>query len=120
METISATLNVHAEAIEARAPLILLDGYVLATELEAAIADLNLAMANTISTDTLRAASAIIDYMMLNDEYCTWKSKTVQTSIPNFLRTTIKDGNGNSVSVVTGWAEAPSTKQSTLYYLSHN
>ena len=115
-----SSINQTAESIVISASKIDLSGYVTASQLSAEIADINLNIANTVSTDTLRASSAIIGYMTYADEYCTWKSKTVQTSVPDLLKSTITLANGNQMSVVTGWADAPSNYRSTLYYLSHN
>lgn len=118
----SAELEIDgmASEITLKADKITLNGYVTASALEAEIADLNLNLSNTVATGTLEANSAIIGYMTYNDEYCTWKSKTVQTSIPSFNTATITLANGNQIKVVTGWADAPSGYRSTLYYLSHD
>lgn len=136
----NATLTVHAEEIEARvekdgvisainqtaesitiqAKRIDLSGYVTASQLKAEISDVVISFSNTIETGTMEANSAIIKAMEYNGKYCTWKSKTVQTSIPDFLKSNITLANGNSMSVVTGWADAPSNYRSTMYYLSHN
>lgn len=112
-----SSINQTAEEIKIQASKINLEGYVTASELDAAVADITLAFANTVATDTLEANSAIIGYMTYQDEYCTWKSKTVQTSIPEFTKATVTLANGNSISVVTGWATAPSSLRSTLTYL---
>ena len=136
----NATLTVHAEEIEARvekdgvisainqtaesitiqAKRIDLSGYVTASQMKAEISDVVISFSNTIETGTMEANSAIIKAMEYNGKYCTWKSKTVQTSIPDFLKSNITLANGNSMSVVTGWADAPSNYRSTMYYLSHN
>lgn len=115
-----SSINQTAEEIKIQASRINLSGYVTVSELDAAVADINIAFGNTIATDTLEANSALIGYMTYQDEYCTWKSKTVQTSIPNFTKATVTLANGNSISVVTGWADAPSSYRSTMYYLSHD
>lgn len=112
-----SSINQTAEAIRIQAKRIDLSGYVTVSELDAAVADITIAFSNTVATDTLEANSAIIGYMMYQDEYCTWKSRTVQTSIPDFTKATITLSNGNSVSVVTGWATAPSSLRSTINYL---
>lgn len=115
-----SSINQTAEQITINASKINLDGYVTASQLEAEIADINLNFSNTVATDTLEANSAIIGYMTYDDEYCTWKSKTVQTQIPSFTTATVTLANGNQIKVVTGWADAPSSYRSTMYYLSHN
>ncbi len=115
-----SSINQTAEEITINASKINLSGYVTASKLEAEIAAINLSFANTIATDTLEANSALISFMTYGDHYCTWKSKTVQTSIPEFTKATITLANGNQVSVVTGWATAPSSHRSTMYYLSHD
>lgn len=112
-----SSINQTAEEIKIQASKINLSGYVTVSELDAAVADITLAFANTVATDTLEANSAIIGYMTYQDEYCTWKNKTVQTSIPEFTKATVTLANGNSISVVTGWASAPSSLRSTLTYL---
>lgn len=112
-----SSINQTAEEIKIEAARINLSGYVTASELDAAVADITIAFANTVATDTLEANSAIIGYMTYQDEYCTWKSKTVQTSIPDFTKATITLASGNSVTVVTGWATAPSSLRSTMTYL---
>lgn len=115
-----SSINQTAEEIKIQASRINLSGYVTVSELDAAVADINIAFGNTIATHTLEANSALIGYMTYHDEYCIWKSKTVQTSIPNFTKATVTLANGNSIRVVTGWADAPSSYQSTMYYLSHD
>lgn len=114
-----SAINMSPENIKIKSKWIDLEGYVTISDLRAEIADINLSLANTVSTDTLRANSAIISFMTYAEKYCTWKSKTVQTSIPEFTKATITDANGNSRTVVTGWAEAPSAYRSTMNYLSY-
>lgn len=115
-----SAINQTAESITIQARKINLSGYVTASQLQAEISDVVLSFSNTIDTGTLEANSAIIRAMEYNGEYCTWKSKTVQTSVPDLLKTSITLANGNSISVVTGWADAPSGHRSTMYYLSHD
>lgn len=74
-----SAINQTAESITIQASRINLSGYVTASRLNAEIADLNLNIANTVSTDTLRANSAIVAYMTYKEKYCTWKSTTVTT-----------------------------------------
>ena len=116
-----AAINVSAEeGVKIDADKVDLGDYATVEELDAEIADIALSISKTVATGTLEANSAIIKAMTYNEEYCTWKSKTVQTSIPEFTKATITDANGNSRTVVTGWATAPSSERSTIYYLSHN
>ncbi len=74
-----SSINQTAETITIQANRIDLSGYVTASQLSAQIANLNLSISNTVSTDTLRANSAIVSYMTYNSKYCTWKSMTVNT-----------------------------------------
>lgn len=74
-----SAINQTAETITIQASKINLSGYVTASTLNATVADLNLSIANTVSTDTLRANSAIVAYMTYKEKYCTWKSTTVTT-----------------------------------------
>lgn len=112
-----SSINQTPESVVIEAGRIDLSGYVTASQLKAEIADITIGFASTVATNTLETNSAIIKYMMYQDEYVEWKSKTVQTSIPSFTTATITLANGNQIKVVTGWADAPSNYRSTMYYL---
>lgn len=76
-----SAINQTAETILIKASKINLSGYVTASQLSAEIADINLNMANTVATDTLRASSAIISFLTFQDTYCTLKSGDFVTSV---------------------------------------
>jgi len=95
-EVISA-INATSEKVTIQASKINLSGYVTASQLSAEIADINLNMANTVATDTLRASSAIISFLTFQDTYCTLKE-------------------GNFVTSVT----FPAYQEANLYYLDWN
>lgn len=112
-----SSINQTPESVVIDAGRIDLKGYVTASQLQAEIADITIGFASTVATNTLEANSAIIEYMTYQDEYVEWKSATFQRTLPEFTKATITDANGNSRTVVTGWAEAPSNLRGTIYYL---
>lgn len=115
-----SSINQTAEAVKIQASKINLEGYVTASALQTAIADVKITQSSTVACNTLETNSLIASYFTFGGDYISKKIKTVQTSIPDFQKATITLANGNSIRVVTGWAEAPSAKRSTIYYLSHN
>ena len=112
-----SSINQTPEEIRIQANKINLSGYVTASQLQAEVADITFNFASLVATNTLEANSALIEYMTYQGDYVEWKSKTVQTSIPEFAKTSITLANGNQISVVTGWQTAPSSLRSTLSYL---
>lgn len=114
-----SSINQTAEAIKIQASKINLSGYVTASQLSASIADVTITQSSTVACNTLETNSLIAGYFTLGGDYISKKSKTVQTGIPDFTKATITLANGNSIGVVTGWADAPSSMRSTLYYLSN-
>lgn len=120
-----STINQTAEEIKISASKINLEGYVTASQLEAEIAKITKSYNETILTKTITATSGFFtnvsaSTIKLGDRTFTWKSKTVQTGVPSFTTATITDANGNSRTVVTGWADAPSSYRSTIYYLGYD
>lgn len=101
-------------------------GKVIADEIQVKLADIENIFAGYseisslgISGNLYAANANLTDTVRLLNRTCEWKSKTVQTSIPSFTTANITLANGNSVKVVTGWADAPSSYRSTMYYLSY-
>ena len=121
-----SSINQTAEEIKIQANKINLSGYVTATAFEAEMAVIDNVFAgySEISAlginGNLYAKNAnFTDTVRIYEHTTEWKSKTVQTSIPEFTKATITLANGNSVSVVTGGATAPSSLRSTMNYLSY-
>lgn len=119
-----SSINQTAEEIKIQASKINLSGYVTMSEFEAEIANLENLFAGNATIGGLNVAGTlrttdmdIASNLTLFGYDTQWKSKTVQTSIPSFTKATVTLANGNSISVVTGWADAPSNYRSTLYYL---
>lgn len=119
-----SSINQTAEEIKIQASKINLSGYVTMSEFEAEIANLENLFAGNATIGGLNVAGTlrttdmdIASNLTLFGYDTQWKSKTVQTSIPSFTKATVTLANGNSISVVTGWADAPSNHRSTLYYL---
>ena len=102
-----SAINQTAEEVLIKASKINLSGYVTASQLSAEIADINLNMANTVATDTLRASSAIISFLTFQDTYCTLKSGNFVTSVtfPVYQEANLYyldwDGNKQSKLVLT-------------------
>lgn len=119
-------LNGVESQIEMKADTILLEGYVKMGVFEAEIAAINNIFAGYSQAENLHvngsisAQTAQFTNVSLINYDCEWKSKTVQTSIPSFTTANVTLANGNSIKVVTGWADAPSNYRSTMYYLSHD
>ena len=93
-----------------------------ASQLEANFADIGAKLETTqlfASQAEIAGDLRVLGELRYGGETCTWKSKTVQTNIPSFTTASITLANGNSIKVVTGWADAPSSYRSTMYYLSH-
>lgn len=119
-----SSINQTAEEIKIQASKINLSGYVTMSEFEAEIANLENLFAGNATIGGLNVAGTlrttdmdIASNLTLFGYDTQWKSKTVQISIPSFTKATVTLANGNSISVVTGWADAPSNYRSTLYYL---
>lgn len=119
-----SSINQTAEEIKIQASKINLSGYVTATAFEAEMATIDNIFAGYseisalgISGNLYAASANFTNNLRLFDHYTEWKSRTVQTSIPEFTKATVTLANGNSISVVTGWATAPSSLRSTLTYL---
>ena len=119
-----SSINQTAEEIRIQANKVNLSGYVTMSEFEAEIANLENLFAGNATIGGLNVAGMlrttdmdIASNLTLFGYDTQWKSKTVQTSIPSFSKATVTLANGNSISVVTGWADAPSNHRSTLYYL---
>lgn len=119
-----SSINQTAEEIKIQASKINLSGYVTMSEFEAEIANIDNLFAGNSTIGGLNVAGMLMttNFDVASNAtifgYTTeWKSRTVQTSIPEFTTATITLQNGNSVKVVTGWATAPSSLRSTLNYL---
>lgn len=119
-----SSINQTAEQIRIQANKINLSGYVTMSEFEAEIANIDNLFAGHSTIGGLNVAGMlrttdmdIASNFTLFGYDTQWKSRTVQTSIPEFAKATITLANGNSVSVVTGWATAPSSLRSTINYL---
>lgn len=116
-----SSINQTPESVTINASKINLQGYVTASQLQSEVADINkffagTAQATRMDINTLTCQTAQITNVSLMNYSCAWGSKTVVTSIPDFLKSTITLANGNSISVVTGWATAPS--RSTMSYIT--
>lgn len=99
--------KINGGSVKIKAARIDLQGYVTASQLSAEIADINLNLANTVATDTLRASSAIISFLTFQDTYCTLKSGNFVTGVtfPVYLEKTLYyldwDGNKKFERVLT-------------------
>lgn len=116
--------------IRLKADKIDLEGYVTIDDLNstnAAISNLTsgLTQAQVLKSSLVESITGTFQFLnaslfTLAEKRCVWTSKAVLTSIPEFTKATVTLANGNQISVVTGWAEAPSNKRSTLQYLSYS
>lgn len=120
-----SAINISSEEILIQSQKINLSGYVTASALQTEIANITNSYSERILTETLTATSCFstnlyTSSLRLGDRTCTWKSRTVQQSIPDFSKADVTLPNGNVIRVVTGWKEAPSNKRTTLYYLGYD
>lgn len=117
-------IQINAKDIKLKANRTELDSYVLITTLETEIGYVKQEFSQTITTKNLNVSESIMatsvdisSNLKLFGSYTEWKSRTVQASIPEFAKTSITTASGNSITVVTGWATAPSQSRTTLNYL---
>ena len=118
-----SAINLSSESVTISSAKINLEGYVTASQLSAEIADITNAYSERVLTNTLTATSGFFTNLStstikFNNSDLSFKNKTVLTGVPSFTTATITDANGNSRTVVTGWADAPSAYQSNIHYLS--
>lgn len=123
---IIGAINLTPEDTLIQSKRINLAGYVTMSSFEAEIAKIDNIFAGYseisalgINGNLYAKNSNLTDTVRIMEHTTEWKSKTVQTSIPDFTKATITLANGNSISVVTGWATAPSSLRSTMNYLSY-
>lgn len=143
VDSMSATLTIHAEQISSRvekngvisainqtaetvkiqAKKIELDGYVTTNMLSSGSIQVNIQQSNVIATNTLEANTAQIGLMIFNDYYCQWKSKTFVKGVtfPSPLFRTIEymkpDGSTGSLMYVAGWADKGVVDDETFWYM---
>lgn len=118
-----SAINLSPESVKIQSKLINLEGYVTASQLSAEIADITNAYSERILTNTLTATTGYFTTLHasainLNNSPLSFKNKSYLTGVPSFTTATITDANGNSRTVVTGWADAPSAYLSNIHYLS--
>lgn len=115
-----SAINLTSETATISASKINLEGYVTASELSAEIAEIDKFFAgtaqasrmdiNNLTTQHLQATNvSLINYD------CAWGSGTFVTTIPDFTTATVTLANGNSIKVVTGWADT--VKRSSITFL---
>ena len=121
-----SAINLTPEAVKIQAKRIDLSGYVTADQLSAQIADINISIASTVDTATLRANSAIVSFLTLGDAYISKDSKTYVTSVsfPRYQEKTIYymnwDGNEAHMNVLTPTRLASGgTNKEDIYYLAY-
>lgn len=108
-----SAINQTPETVKIQASKIDLSGYVTADQLSTEIANIGKQWSTKVSTAELEVSNSFT----FQGYAIGRRSKSVQTSLPDFTTATITLANGNQVKVVTGWADAPSNHRSTLFYL---
>lgn len=143
VDSMSATLTIHAEQISSRvekngvisainqtaetvkieAKRIELNGFVTTDMLSSGAIQVNIQQSNVVATNSLSANTAQIGLMIFNDYYCQWKSKTFVTGVtfPSPLFRTIEymkpDGSTGSLMYVAGWADQGDVDDETFWYM---
>lgn len=108
-----SAINQTPETVKIQASKIDLSGYVTADQFSTEIANIGKQWSAKVSTAELEVSNSFT----FQGYAIGRRSKSVQTSLPDFTTATVTLANGNQIKVVTGWADAPSNHRSTLIYL---